>query len=148
MRRVLFVCHGNICRSPMAELIFKTWLLSRQQTDWQIDSAGCSDEEAGHLTDARVIRLLQTKGYAVQPKRARQLVLSDYDAFDDILVMDDSNERRAKHFFGGDPEHKIVKLLADFPGSPSVADPWYTGDFESCYRDICAGLEAYLQKHT
>ena len=150
MQRILFVCLGNICRSPMAEYMLRAMVRDAGKArDYFIDSAATSDENVFRGVGAPVYppakALLRRHGIDCSDKRARQVTKSDYDRFDLILCMDDSNVRNLRRIFGGDPQGKIRKLLdlTDRPGN--VADPWYTGDFETAYADIEQGCRALLQ---
>ncbi len=150
MKRILFVCLGNICRSPMAEFILRRMLCDAGRAgDFSVASAATSDENVFRGVGAPVYppakAVLRRHGIDCSGKRARQAQQSDYDAFDLIVCMDDANVRSLTRIFGGDPQGKIVKLM-NFTGTPdNVADPWYTGDFETAYRDIEAGCRALLQ---
>ena len=144
MTRVLFVCHGNICRSPMAEYVMKD-ILKKQRLEClaEISSAATSTEEIGNPVYPPVRRLLAEKGISCKGHSARQLTKADYEYYDMIIVMDNANLRNAVRMCGGDPEAKI-SMLADYSGEyGEIDDPWYTRDFESCYRSVlsdCLGL--------
>ena len=143
--RILFICHGNICRSPMAEYIMKE-LVKREGVagDWEIESAAVSREEIGNPVYPPARRKLLEQGIPCGHHAARQMTRADYDRFDLLIGMDRSNLRTMQRICGGDPEGKIFRLL-DFTGQAGdVADPWYTGDFEATYRDIKAGCEGLL----
>ena len=143
--RILFICHGNICRSPMAEYIMKE-LVKREGVagDWEIESAAVSSEEIGNPVYPPARRKLLEQGIPCGQHAARQMTRADYDRFDLLIGMDRSNLRTMQRICGGDPEGKIFRLL-DFTGQAGdVADPWYTGDFEATYRDIKAGCEGLL----
>ena len=151
MQRILFVCLGNICRSPMAEFVFRAMVCDAgKESDYFIDSAATSDENVFRGVGAPVYppakALLRRHGIDCSEKRARQVTKSDYERFDWIICMDNSNVRNLQRIFGGDPQDKIRKLmdLTDRPGN--VADPWYTGDFETAYADIEQGCRALLQR--
>lgn len=143
--RILFVCHGNICRSTMAEFVLKDMVAARGVADgFSIESAATSTEEIGNPVHPGTRRMLQAHGIGgFEGKRARQLTRDDYDDYDLIIGMDEANIRNMGRMLGGDPEGKVRKLL-EFAGSTrDVADPWYTGDFETTYDDVragCAGL--------
>ncbi len=148
MFRILFVCHGNICRSPMAEFIFNDMAKKRGITDVFAESAATSTEEFGNGVHYGTASILRRLGIDFSGKRARQITRADYERFDLLIGMDTANLSNMLRFWG-DPDHKIYKLL-DYAeiGVPQrgkdVADPWYTGDFERTYRDIKAGCEGLL----
>ena len=143
--KILFVCHGNICRSPMAEFVMKH-LVSEAGLDdeFEIASAATSTEEIGNPVYPPARRKLAEHGISCAGKTARQIRRSDYEAYDYIIGMDDANLRNMKCAFGGDPDHK-VSLLMDYTGHPrSVADPWYTGNFDATWNDVLEGCTALL----
>ena len=150
MIRVLFVCHGNICRSPMAEFIFKNMINKKQlQSDFYIASAATSTEEIwngiGNPVYPPAKRELARHGISCDGKRAVQLKKSDYDKYDYLIGMEERNRRNMLRILGSDPENK-VSLLLDYSNRPgNIADPWYTGDFETTYRDITEGCEGFLE---
>ena len=144
MHLLLFVCHGNICRSPMAEFVMKD-LVRKAGLDhsFAISSAATSAEETGRPVYPPAHRMLLSHGLDPSGKRAVQLQPGDYVRWDRFIGMDEANRRSMTRLFGGDPEHKVHLLLDYAPRPGSVADPWYTGDFETAWRDIsagCAGL--------
>lgn len=142
MIRILFVCHGNICRSPMAEFMMKKLVADDGLADaFVIDSAATSTEELGNDMYPPAKRLLTAKGVPFTRRAARQICRRDYDYYDYIVGLDEYNIRNIHRFFGGDPEGKILMLL-----SRPVADPWYTGDFESTYNDLQEGLPLLLTR--
>ena len=150
MHAVLFVCHGNICRSPMAEFVMKDLVRKAgADTEFFIASAATSTEEIGNPVYPPARRKLAEHGIGCAGKTARQLRREDYDRFDLLIGMDGANLRNMRRICGGDPEGKL-SLLLDWAGrSGDVADPWYTGDFEATWRDVavgCAALLAYLSK--
>ena len=130
MIKVLFVCYGNICRSPMAEFLFRDFVQKKGEGDkFYIQSAATSSEELGNPVYPPARKVLEREGIDCSDKRARRITLKDYEEFDYIIGMDDMNIRDMKRFFGEDNQNKIYKLL-DFTDSPSdVADPWWTRDF-------------------
>lgn len=147
MKKLLFVCHGNICRSPMAEFVMKHLTQQRGVArDYEIASAATSDEELGSGVHRGTRELLAPLGITCAGKRAVQLRRADYDRYDLILGMDRANLRDMRRLFGGDPENKL-HLLLEYTGSDrDIADPWYTGNFEVTYRDVMAGCEALLNR--
>lgn len=147
MHRILFVCHGNICRSPMAEFVMKDLVRQAQLQDlFHIESAATSTEEIGNPVYPPARRKLAEHGIGCAGKTARQLTRSDYDRFDLLIGMDEWNIRNMTRMCGGDPEGKIIRLLdlTDRPGD--VADPWYTGNFEATWRDVLCGCQALLKR--
>ncbi len=141
---VLFVCHGNICRSPMAEFILKALVKEQgREGDFYVESAAVSTEEIGNPVYPPAKRCLSRHGVWFDPeKRARQVTRGDYDRFDRIICMDASNLRLIRRIIPEDPEEKI-RLMMSYTGvGRDVADPWYTGDFEATYQDLLAGCEA------
>ena len=145
MKRILFICHGNICRSPMAEFIMKDLVQKACLEDkFYIESAATSTEELGNEVYPPAKRKLAEHGISCKGKTARQITRADYNRFDMLIGMDDWNLRNMKRFWPEDSEGKIYKLM-DFTNRPGdVADPWYTGDFEATWRDCLEGCEALL----
>ncbi len=148
-KRILMICHGNICRSPMAEMILKHLVRERGLTGYVIDSAAVSREEIGNGVHPPAKRELAAHGIRCDAHRARQITPADYDQWDHLIGMDMSNITRMLRIFGHDDEHKVHRLL-DFTGQPAdVADPWYSDRFDIAYADILRGCEAlldYLEK--
>ncbi len=150
MIKVLFICHGNICRSPMAEFIMKHLVAKRGlASDFYIASAATSTEEIGSRVHHGTAAVLDRLGIDYSEKRARQMTKKDYQDYDMIIGMDEWNMRNMNRIAGGDPEGKL-HLLLDFTDRPGdVADPWYTRNFEVTYRDVmdgCEGLLDYLEE--
>lgn len=145
MHRVLFICHGNICRSTMAQFVFQDMVDRAGRADeFVIDSAATSREEIGNPPHRGTVNKLREVGVPVLPHRARQIERDEYGAWDLIVYMDAENARGLRRILGDDPDDKCVRLL-DFTDSPrDVADPWYTGDFDATYRDVVAGCEGLL----
>ncbi len=146
MKRILFVCHGNICRSPMAEYVMKDLVRKAgREQEFHIESAATSTEELGNPVYPPARRKLAEHGITCQGHAARQLCRADYDRFDLLIGMDTWNLRNMTRMCGGDPEGKI-HLLLDYTSRPAdVADPWYTGDFEATWRDVLEGCTALLK---
>ena len=146
LERILFVCHGNICRSPMAEFIMKALVRAKGlEGQYQIESAAVSSEETGNPIYPPAKRCLRQHGVLFdEGKTARKVVPADYARFDRIICMDESNIRLLRRIIPEDPEGK-VRLLMSYAGSRrDVADPWYTGDFETTFQDILEGCEAVI----
>lgn len=145
MKRILFVCHGNICRSPMAEFIMKDLVAKAGRTaDFYIESAATSTEEIGNPVYPPARRKLAENGIRCDGHAARQVSRADYDRFDLIVCMDHNNLRWISRIIPADPEGKI-HLLLDFTDRPGdVADPWYTGNFDATWRDCLEGCTALL----
>lgn len=145
--KILFVCHGNICRSPMAEFIFKDMVKKAGlQSRFEIQSAATSTEEIGNGLYPSAASCLDGHGVSHTPHRARQIRYNDYGEYDLIIGMDEENMQNMKRLFRNDSEGK-VRALMSFAGSErSVSDPWYTRDFETAYNDIVEGCEALLNE--
>ena len=150
MIKILFICHGNICRSPMAEFVMKTMVeKAGLSASFHIESAATSTEEIGNPVYPPARRKLAEHGIGCAGKTARQFTRRDYGRFDLLIGMDRANLWNMRRLCGGDPDEKIHLLLdyADRPGQ-EVADPWYTGDFVATWRDVwdgCAGLLASVR---
>lgn len=143
--KILFVCHGNICRSPMAEFVMRD-MIKRCGLDGKIvtASAATSTEEIGNPVHSGTRRKLREHGISTDGKYAVQFTKSDYDKYDYLIGMDSANIRNMKRITGGD--EKIIRLL-DLTDEPrDVADPWYTGDFDTTYNDVVKGCKVLLEK--
>lgn len=152
MIKILFVCHGNICRSPMAEFVMKDLVEKAGLKDrFHIESAATSTEEIGNPVYPPARRKLAEHGISCAGHAARQLTRKDYDQFDWLIGMDFANLRNMRRMCGGDEQNKI-HLLMDYTHRPGeVADPWYTGNFEATWQDVregCEGLLQYLTKES
>lgn len=150
MIKVLFVCHGNICRSPMAEFIMKDMVKKRGLADeFYIASAATSTEEIwgdrGNPVYPPARKELAKHGLSCDGKYAVQLKREDYAKYDYLIGMDSANIRNMERMCGGDPEGKIYRLLSFAGSSRDVADPWYTGDFKTTYNDVVEGCGALLE---
>lgn len=147
MIKILFVCHGNICRSPMAEFVMKSMAEKRGAGGrLHIASAATSDEETGNDIHRGTRDILRVKGIPFTKRRARRLEKKDYAEYDYIIGMDSMNLRNMKYILGEDTENKI-HLLLDFSENPrDIADPWYTGDFDAAYNDVTEGCAALMDK--
>ena len=135
MIKVLITCHGNICRSPMAEFVFRD-MAAKAGVEVEVASAATSSEEIGNPVYPPVRRLLLEHG----------LDPSEYGDWDLIVGMDSANIRNMNRIFGGDPEHKLIRLLDLTPLKRDVADPWYTRDFDACWDDVNLGCRALLER--
>ena len=146
MTKVLFVCLGNICRSPMAEYIFKDMVKKRgMDKQFYIDSAATSNEEIGNGIHYGTRNKLREMNIPCGNHVARQITVEDYKYFDYIIGMDESNIRDIKKIIGEDKEHKIYKLL-DFSCNPrDIADPWFTRNFDITYDNIIEGLNGFMK---
>ncbi len=142
--RILFVCHGNICRSPMAEFIMKDLVKKRGLSDYQIESCATSTEELGNDIYPPAKRCLSSHNIPYEHRSARQMTSGDYDRFDMIIAMDSWNIRNMRHFVRNDPEGKVSLMMSHCGKDDDVADPWYSGDFERTYRDITEACSALL----
>ena len=153
MIKILFVCHGNICRSPMAEFVFKDMVQAPEKYGlpaaldrFYAASAATSTEEIGNPVHPGTRNLLKRYGISTAGKYARQMTKKDYKEYDYLIGMDQWNIRNMLRICGEDPQHKICRLL-DFTDHPrDIADPWYTGDFETTYQDVLEGCRALVRK--
>lgn len=145
MIRVLFICHGNICRSTMAESVMTHLIKQKHLEDViYVNSAATSREEIGNTPHYGTVGKLRQVGIPLIPHRAVQMTKADYDEYDYLVGMDTANIRNMQRIAGGDPDGKIYKLLPFAGVSRDVADPWYTGDFDTTYNDVIIGCEALL----
>ena len=150
MIKVLFICHGNICRSPMAEFVMKDLAAKAgKRGAFEIASAAVSREELGNPVYPPAKRKLLEHGIRCDGHAARQMTRADYDKFDYIIGMDTANIRNLNRMLKNDPDGKVYKFLSFTGSGRDIADPWYTGDFEATYRDVvegCNGFLAYLRR--
>ena len=149
MIKIMFVCHGNICRSPMAEFVFKDLLEKRGLTDkYYVSSSATSTEEIwngiGNPVYPPAKAELKKHGISCDGKRAVQVTREDYVNYDLLIVMDSNNMRNIMRIIGSDPDKKVYKLLKFAGNDRDVYDPWYSGDFTTCYNDILLGCTALL----
>lgn len=149
MTKILFICHGNICRSPMAEFVMKD-LVEKcgKADDFLIESRATSTEEIGNPVHQGTCRKLAEHGISCSGKRAVQLRRSDYEKYDLLICMDDWNVCNTLRIIGSDPQNKVRKLLSFAGESGDIADPWYTGNFDETYDDVLRGCTALLEKLT
>ena len=145
MIKIMFVCHGNICRSPMAEFVMADVVRrAGREKEIFVASAACRRDEIGNDTYIGTRKKLDEMGIPYKKRRAVQITLADYEEFDLIVGMDEENRRDLLRLTKGDPKGK-VRLLMEFAGERrGVADPWYSGDFDTAYRDILKGCRALL----
>lgn len=146
MIKVLFVCHGNICRSPMAEFVLKDMARRRGVADkLYIASAATSTEEIGNDIHYGTKNKLRQEGVIVEKRAARQITASDYAEYDFLIGMDRYNIHNMNKMLGGDADSKIRLLLEFTDRGGDIADPWYTGDFDAAYKDVVDGCEGLLE---
>lgn len=146
MKKMLFVCHGNICRSPMAEAVFRHMLEERGLGErFAVDSAAVSAEEIGNPVYPEANRTLVAHGLPASNHHAWQLTRADYDRYDFFIGMDQENIYRMRQIFGGDSQHKVGLLLAYTEHPREVEDPWYTGRFDRVFDLITQGCQALLE---
>lgn len=146
MRRILFVCLGNICRSPMAEFVFRDLVQRRGVGDkYEVASAATSAEEVGNGVHYGTRDKLRQHGISTAGKRAVQLCRQDYEDYDLIVGMETRNLTDMRRITGGDPAGKLHRLLDFAPRPRDIADPWYTGNFDLTYSDVLEGCEALLE---
>ena len=150
MIHVLFVCHGNICRSTMAEYVFKDMIKRKNIDDkFYVDSAATSREEIGNPVHYGTRRKLEEQGIYCGDHRARQITKEDYEVYDYLIGMDEANIRNMHRMLGAAPDKKMYKLLDFTARKGNIADPWYTGNFDETYKDVvdgCEGLLCFLQE--
>lgn len=145
MIRILFVCHGNICRSTMAQYVMQDLVeKAGLANQFFIDSAATSTEELGNPVDPRTRYQLEQKGIACGNHHARQITKADYANFDYLIGMDSNNQRNMMRLLGSDPDNKVSLLLAWAGSCRTIADPWYTGDFATTFDDVLEGCTALL----
>ena len=145
MKKIMFVCHGNICRSPMAEFVLIDMLKKHKPyLDASVSSCATSTEEIGNDVHRGTKAILNKYGIPYHRREAVQLTRSDYQKYDLFVGMDSANIRNMLRIFGSDPEEKVIKLLELTDRGGDVADPWYTGNFEATYRDVCEGCQALI----
>lgn len=147
MIRILFICHGNICRSTMAQFVFQDMVNKEGLADrFIIDSKATSTEELGNGPHYGTVRKLKEVGVPVLPHQASQMRRSDYKEYDYIIGMDGWNYRNMMRILGGDPDGKVSLLLDHTEHPGDIADPWYSGNFDATYEDVSEGCEALLRK--
>ena len=146
MIKVLFICHGNICRSTLAESLFIHMVKEKGIEDmFYINTAATSREEIGNGPHYGTVKKLREMGVPVVPHRAVQMTKHDYEEYDYLIGMDTSNIRNMNRIAGGDPDGKLYKMLSFTGSGRDVADPWYTGDFDATYEDVLAGCQGFLE---
>lgn len=143
--RVLFICHGNICRSPMAEFIFKDLVeKAGRAEEFEIASAATSTEEIGNDIYPPAKRILTQNGIKFESRKARQITKKDYDYYDYIIAMDENNLRNLRRLLGEDVDGKISLMMSYAGKHRDVADPWYTGDFATTFDDLLVGCKSLV----
>ena len=143
--KVLFICHGNICRSPMAEFVFKDMVQKKGIAErFHIESAATSTEEIGNPVHRGTVRILSSMGISCTGKKARQITIDDYEDYDFLIGMDRHNMGNMKRILGEDTEGKMHLLLDFTERKGDIADPWYTDNFDLTYRDVLEGCEGFL----
>lgn len=146
MISILMICHGNICRSPMAEFVMKDLVKkANMETDFYIASAATSSEELGNPVHRGTRAKLAEHGISTAGKVAIKLTHEDYDEYDYLIGMDDWNMKNMSRILGEDSDQKMFKLLSFANRQDDIADPWYTGDFDTTYEDVLAGCSSLLK---
>lgn len=149
MTKLLFICHGNICRSPMAEFVMKDLVKKAGlEAEFEIASAATSTEEIGNSVYPPARRKLAEHDISCAGKTARQMTRRDYEYYDYLIAMDRNNLRNMRRFVDDDPEGKVSLLMSHTRRPGDVADPWYTGDFEATWQDVLEGCQALLEELT
>ena len=144
--RIMFVCHGNICRSPMAEAVMSDMVEKLNMSEkFEIASSATSTEEIGSGVHRGTLKKLAQMNIPIKPRQAVQLRYDDYDKYDYFLGMDSQNIRNMLNILGQDPQNKISRLLDYSENARDIADPWYTGNFDITYDDIVEGCTALLR---
>ncbi len=147
MNRIVFICHGNICRSPMAEFVLKDMVKKRGiADDFFIESRATSTEEIGNPVHRGTQRKLSEFGISTVGKTAIQLRKNDYEKYDYLICMDSANVRNTMRIIGSDKDGKVTKLLSYAGEGGDIADPWYTGNFDETYDDVFRGCEGFLKE--
>ena len=147
--KIMFVCLGNICRSPMAEFVMRDEL-SRRHLDHliEVSSGATSYEEYGNPVYSPAVQKMKREGVTIYPHRATPITKEDYDCYDMFIGMEDYNLRRMRNIFGGDKDNKISKLLDYTSRGGDIADPWYSGNFDATYRDVVEGVDGLINHLT
>lgn len=147
MKRLLFVCHGNICRSPMAEFVMKDLVASKGlEKEFEIASCATSREEIGNEVYPPAAEKLKEHNISCKGKTARQMTKDDYEYYDYIIAMDRNNLRNMIPFVGNDPKEKVSLMMSHADSDRDVADPWYTNDFEKTWQDVSLACKCLLEK--
>lgn len=143
--KIMFVCLGNICRSPMAEFVMRDELRRRHLDHLiEVSSGATSYEEYGNPVYPPAVQKMKREGVTIYPHRATPITKDDYDRYDMFIGMEDYNLRRMRNIFGGDKDSKISKLLDYTSRGGDIADPWYSGNFDTTYRDVVEGVDGLI----